>query len=83
MPSSCTSAEEMHYQILADRVRYFKEDTEGVATMCKAMEDMRKSERIEIALRMLKAGKYAYEDIADILQMTVDEVKALDESKPA
>ncbi len=25
---SCTSAEEMHYQILADRVRYFKEDTE-------------------------------------------------------
>ena len=80
---SCTSAEEMHYQILADRVRYFKEDTEGVATMCKAMEDMRKSERIEIALRMLKAGKYASEDIADILQMTVDEVKALDESKPA
>ena len=51
--------------------------------MCKAMEDMRKSERIEIALRMLKADKYAYEDIADILQMTVDEVKALDESKPA
>ena len=58
-------------------------DNRGVATMCKAMEDMRKSERIEIALRMLKAGKYAYEDIADILQMTVDEVKALDESKPA
>ena len=38
---SCTSAEQMHYQILANRVRYFKEDTEGVATMCKAMEDMR------------------------------------------
>lgn len=51
--------------------------------MCKAMEDMRKSEHIEIALRMLKAGKYAYEDIADILQMTVDEVKALDEAQPA
>ena len=84
---SCTSAEEMHYQILADRVRYFKEDTEGVATMCKAMEDMRneaaKEKSIEIALRMLKAGKYTHEDIADLLQMTVDEVKALDESKPA
>ena len=38
---SCTSAEQMHYQILANRVRYFKEDQEGVATMCKAMEDMR------------------------------------------
>ena len=80
---SCTSAEDMFYPILANRVRYFKEDARGVAIMCKAMEDMRKSERIEIALRMLKAGKYAYEDIADILQMTVDEVKALDESKPA
>lgn len=36
---SCTSADEMYYQILADRVRYFKEDTEGVATMCKIMEE--------------------------------------------
>ena len=38
---ACTSADEMHYQILADRVRYFKEDKEGVATMCKIMEDMK------------------------------------------
>ena len=51
--------------------------------MCKAMEDMRKSERIEIALRMLKAGKYTHEDIADVLEISIDEVKALDESKPA
>ena len=42
-----------------------------------------KEKSIEIALRMLKAGKYTYEDIADLLQMTVDEVKALDERKPA
>ena len=28
---------------------------------------------------MLKAGKYTHEDIADLLQMTVDEVKTLDE----
>ena len=38
---ACTSADEMHYQILADRVRYFKEDAEGVAAMCKIMEDMK------------------------------------------
>ena len=37
---SCTNAEDMNYFVLADRVRYFKED-EGVSTMCKAMEDMR------------------------------------------
>ena len=29
---SCTSAEEMHYQILSDSGLYFNEDTEGVAT---------------------------------------------------
>ena len=38
---SCTNAEDMNYSVLADRVRYFKEDEKGVSTMCKAMEDMR------------------------------------------
>ena len=88
---ACTSADEMHYQILADRVRYFKEDTEGVATMCKVMEDMRneaareadKARMVKIAQRMLNSGKYTYEDIADVLEISVDEVKTLTESKPA
>ena len=63
---SCISAEDMYYQILADRVCYFKEDTEEVATMCKAMEDMRneaareadKARTVKIARRMLNSGKY-------------------------
>ena len=88
---ACTSADEMHYQILADRVRYFKEDKEGVATMCKIMEDMkneaaRKAERekaIKSARAILALGKLSYEEIADSLELTVDEVKALDEGKPA
>ena len=37
----CTDADDMHYEILAERVRYFKKEEEGVRTMCKAMEDMR------------------------------------------
>ena len=37
---SCTDAKDMRYKILADRVRYFKEDEEGVATMCKAMQNI-------------------------------------------
>lgn len=85
--SSCTSAEEMHYQILADRVRYFKEDREGVTTMCKAMEDMRneavKENAIKAARSFLALGKLSYEEIANSLGLTVDEVKALDEGKPA
>lgn len=37
----CVEAEDMHYGILANRVKYFKENEEGVATMCRAMEEMR------------------------------------------
>ena len=63
--------------------------------MCKAMEDMRneaareaalkadKARMIKTAQRMLKAGKYTYEDVADVLEISVDEVKALDESQSA
>ena len=84
---SCTSAEQMHYQILANRVRYFKEDTEGVATMCKVMKDMRnqtaRENSIETARMLLELGKLSYEEIAGALGLTIDEVKALDESQSA
>lgn len=80
---SCTDAKDMHYKILADRVRYFKEDEKGVAAMCKVMEDMRKTERIEIAQRMLASGKLTYEEIAEFADLTVEEVKDLDEKKTA
>lgn len=38
---ACTNAKDMYYEVLADRVHYFKEDEKGVVVMCKAMEDMR------------------------------------------
>lgn len=84
---SCTDAKDMYYKILADRVRYFKEDEKGVATMCKAMEDMRneasKAKAIQIAKRMLDSGKLTYEEIAEFAGLTLEEVKALDEKKTA
>lgn len=38
---SCTDPANMYYNELAERVRFFKEDKEGISIMCKAMEDMR------------------------------------------
>ena len=80
---SCTDAKDMNYKILADRVRYFKEDEKGVATMCRAMEEMRNETAhetaVQIAKRMLKSGKLSYEEIAEFAELTVEEVKALDE----
>lgn len=79
----CTDPKDMIYKILAERVRYFKEDEKGVATMCRVMEDMRnetaREERIAMAQRLLKLGKLSYEEIAETAVLTVEEVKALDE----
>ena len=78
---SCTDPKDMYYKILADRVRYFKEDEEGVLTMCREMENMRKEssheKAVEIAKRMLASGKLTYEDIAVFTDLTLEEIKAL------
>ena len=38
---NCHDAEDMHYDVLADRTRYLKDNPKGVTDMCKVMEDMR------------------------------------------
>ena len=84
---SCTDAKDMNYKILADRVRYFKEDEKGVETMCKSMEEMRneasRAKAVQIARRMLDSGKLTYEEIAEFSDLTIEEVKTLDEKQPA
>ena len=37
---ACTSAVDMHYNELAERVRYFKETEEGLASMCRSVEEL-------------------------------------------
>ena len=41
--------------------------------MCKAMEEMRKEELIEVVERLLKLKKLSYEEIAEITKLTVEE----------
>ena len=36
----CTNPNDMYSEVLAERVRFFKEDEKGVATMCKVMEEI-------------------------------------------
>ena len=54
-------------------------------TMCKSMEEMRneasRSKVIQIARRMLDSGKLTYEEIAEFSDLTIEEVKTLDEMK--
>lgn len=83
----CTEAKDMCYSVLANRVQYFKQNAKGVATMCRAMEEMRnetvRERNIEIAKTMLASKKLSYEDIALFSGLTLDDVKALDAKKPA
>ena len=37
---SCTQADDMNYDLMAERTRYLKENPKGVNEMCKIMEDM-------------------------------------------
>lgn len=91
---SCTDAADMHYEILADRVKFYKESKEGVLIMCKVMEDMRKESlkegirrgirrgikesAINVAQKMLADGTITLEKIAEFAGLSIDEVKKLE-----
>lgn len=66
---SCTNPDDMNYETLAKKARYFKQDEKKVAAMCKIMEDMgneaaQKAElksAKETAERLIKKGKMTLE----------------------
>ena len=43
----CSNPNDMYSNVLAERVRFFKEDEKGVATMCKIMEEIRKDGEVQ------------------------------------
>ena len=83
---TCTNPDDMNYPVLAQRVRYFKEDTKGVATMCRAFEEVReegkREQAVEFARSMLADGM-PYEIVAKYTKLSVEEVKALDTKQSA
>ena len=83
----CTDPKDMHYKELAERAYYFKNNEEGVASMCKAMEDMRNEAALrkskEIALRMINAGKLSLEEIAEYSDLPLEIIKELAQQKTA
>lgn len=79
----CTNPADMHYKVLADRTRYFKEDKEGVAAMCKVMEDMLTENKKEIAISFIKEGSLSLEKIAACVGLTIEEIKELAQKETA
>ena len=84
---ACTNPADMHYKILADKTRFFKENEKGVAAMCKVVEDLcndaKIEEKRETAKRCLQLGKLSVEEIALCSGLSIEEVKALKEMQLA
>jgi len=74
---NCTDADDMNFELMAERTRYLKENPEGVGEMCKVIEDMLKEERTEIARSMLLDGVLSPEKIAEYFKLSPDEVRKL------
>ena len=75
---SCTNANDMYFDVLAKKVRYFKEDERGIEVMCKLMEDMRDQVRIDNAIEMLKDG-LSEEKVAQYSGLSLEKVKKIAE----
>ncbi len=77
----CINPDEMYYKELANRVRYFKEEKEGVTAMCKAIEEMILEERLEekqeLALKLIKRGKMTIEEIAEDTGLSLETIEEI------
>lgn len=78
----CVEADNMYFEALAKKVKYFKETEGGSNAMCKMMEDMRieaaNEKAIENAKIMLK-DNLPLEKVSEYSGLSLDEVKKLEE----
>ncbi|MCM1089379.1 MAG: hypothetical protein NC413_00940 [Muribaculum sp.] len=80
---SCTDPDDMNYEALAKKARYFKQDEKGVKAMCKMLEDMRdeavKRATKENARRLLRLGKIKVSEISECFpDLSENDVKELE-----
>lgn len=81
----CTNAEDMNFELIAQRTRYLKQETKGVREMCKVLEEMCLQEREEatrdaaiiIAKRMIAGGVLPLEEIARYTKLPLEDLQKL------
>ena len=80
---NCGDYREIQNPKIAARVKYFKEETEGVATMCKTMQVIVDREREDaevekgkrIALNLWNSGEHDLDKIARTTELTLEQVR--------
>lgn len=82
---TCTDPGKMQYKILAERVRYFKENQKGGNKMRSVMDELRKegeyegrmNERWRMASALLQEGFLSFEQIARVSQLSMENIEKL------
>ena len=82
----CTDPGRIHFDVLDERARFFKESEEGVEIMSEVMEKLReealRERNREVAEKVLDKG-WTVEATADLLDLAVDEVRRIAEQRKA
>ena len=78
---SCPNPSDMYYKVLAERASFLKENEEGVAEMCKIMDEMKREavqeRNYEFAEKLLNKKIVSKEEIAELADITIEEVEEL------
>ena len=77
----CTKADDMYFPRLAARVKFLKEDEEGITMVSDYFEELQKKaveqEKESIAIQLLRLGKLTLEEIAKCSGLTLKKVQIL------
>lgn len=71
---NCTRADDMKFELMAERTRYLKENPKGVSEMCKVMEDMRNETTENVLLQsirnLMESMKWSADQAMDALKIS-------------
>ena len=77
----CTDADDIYYDELSERVRYFKETEKGANEMCSVLDEMKDEAKYEksceIAINLINEGTLSIEKIAECSGLSIDKVREL------
>ena len=85
---SCWNPDDMHYELLRDTTRYYKENPKGVEIMCRAFEQTREEGRaegleegrVEAMRKMMKELSFSAEQAMNVLGIPDSDRKRYTES---
>ena len=79
----CKNPDDMHYKLLAEQTRYYKESEEGESAMCRIMEELIDSRTREIAVDLMRKGKLTKEDVMESFGVSLEEANEMEKEAEA